>query len=365
MIRFFSDQAYLYSRDIAQSNALVRPFFRGSWINENSPSWKKQYIEYEKDANSFFKLTKLEEADYFILPDDWRSVSGEVWYNKKNKDAESLNFKFANLARRAGKPLIIFFGGDLSSRNISIKDAYVFRHSCYTSRRKSKDFVWPAFCEDLLSVYCDGKVQLRGKSHVPTVGFCGLVKDSSWKMKSKNLIFHMYTLATYGQLEYPPAQGHVLRRKALEMLSKSSMVKTNFIIRNRMVFLGESKKGASQHVIDYRSEFVENLLGSDYIFCCRGAGNFSNRLFESLCCGRIPILVNTDCALPYDFRIDWKKYCIWVEESEMHLIAEKVAAFHEKLSEQEFIDLQIECRNLWEEWLSTKGYFSKFYLHFQ
>lgn len=77
-----------------------------------------------------------------------------------------------------------------------------------------------------------------------------------------------------------------------------------------------------------RYEFVKNMQESDYIINCRGSGNYSHRLIETLCCGKIPIFIDTDCVLPYDSAINWKNYCIWVEENEVPFIAEKVLDFH-------------------------------------
>jgi len=88
-------------------------------------------------------------------------------------------------------------------------------------------------------------------------------------------------------------------------------------------------------------------------------------LYETLSFGRIPIFINTDCVLPYDFAIDWKKYCVWVDESELPFIADKVADFHNALAPQEFEDLQYECRRMWEEWLSPEGFFDNFYRHLE
>jgi hypothetical protein len=34
-------------------------------------------------------------------------------------------------------------------------------------------------------------------------------------------------------------------------------------------------------------------------------------------------------------------------------------------SPPEFVDLQHECRRLWQEWLSPEGFFANFYRHFQ
>ena len=95
----------------------------------------------------------------------------------------------------------------------------------------------------------------------------------------------------------------------------------------------------------------------------RGTGNFSMRFYETLCLGRIPIFVDTDCVLPYDFSLDWKQHCVWIDRSEIPFIAEKVADFHAALSPDDFIDLQRGNRELWEERLSTEGFYSHFYEH--
>ena len=100
------------------------------------------------------------------------------------------------------------------------------------------------------------------------------------------------------------------------------------------------------------------MMDSDYVLCSRGFGNYSYRLYESLACGRIPVFVDTDCVLPYDFVIDWKRYCVWVDQSDLDSIPDRVAEFHDDLSPQQFEDLQLECRRLWEKWLAPEGFFA-------
>ena len=83
-------------------------------------------------------------------------------------------------------------------------------------------------------------------------------------------------------------------------------------------------------------------------------GNFSHRLYETFICGRIPIFVNTDCVLPFDGLthspgIDWKRYMVWCEESEVHAIGDIVADFHARLTPEAFLELQRDGRRLWEE----------------
>ncbi|PMB11082.1 exostosin, partial [Fischerella thermalis CCMEE 5282] len=74
--------------------------------------------------------------------------------------------------------------------------------------------------------------------------------------------------------------------------------------------------------------------------------------------------VDTDCVLPYDFKIDWKKYCVWVYSKDLPQIAEKVAEFHNNLSPEQFVELQYDCRQIWKDWLSYEGFFNNFWQHF-
>lgn len=51
-----------------------------------------------------------------------------------------------------------------------------------------------------------------------------------------------------------------------------------------------------------------------------------------------------------DRMIDWKRYKVWIDESEIDDVGERVSQFHAALSPDSFRDLQQECRRLWEEW---------------
>ena len=359
-LKIFSDQKYLLDAEGIKPHEILRPFWSKKTNNPDYP-WLNNCDDYIEIGKSFFDMVSLEEANFAIMPDNWKTVTGEVWHASTNKAAEELYTQFAQLARQAKKPLIVFIEGVCASEDIPFKDAFIFRTADFQSKRKTRNFAYPAFCEDLVKYYLNNKLIIRQKSKIPRIGFCGLIKQNTLKTRIKATIYFLYRLYQRKPIIYTPILGHVLRSKIIEIISKSPLVEDNFIIRDQMVFLG---KNDFDNMYKSRVEFVNNIVTSDYVLCCRGAANTSVRLFETLCCGRIPIFVNTDCVLPYDFAIDWKKYCVWVEEKELPYIADKVAEFHDKLSPQEFIDLQYECRKLWKEWLSCEGFFSKFHLHF-
>jgi hypothetical protein len=100
-----------------------------------------------------------------------------------------------------------------------------------------------------------------------------------------------------------------------------------------------------------RQRFAGNILGNDYTLCVRGAGNFSTRFYETLSAGRIPLMIDTRCVLPFADRIDWQRHCVIVAERDIDRAGEILAEFHAGLSPEAFRRLQVENRRLWEEWL--------------
>jgi Exostosin family len=358
-LKIFSDRQFIPNG--SQPISMLQPFWTEP-LSADSPPWLRGSEDYAKVSHALFQVVNSpEEADVIVQPFDWLTIRGNTWTAQINQAALELALQFADMAKKAGKPLMIFFSSDCSHEEIPIKDAFVFRQSLLASRRTSKDFSLTAIYEDLMKYYLGNHLPIRPKPDKPIVGFNGFANQSSWKIKLKE-IAHLGTALTKGNLGFLPYQGHLLRSEAMKYLSNSSLVETNFVIRDRMVFFETNDVEQQMKV---RLEYTHSLVESDYILCCRGRGNFSIRLFEALCCGRIPVLVNTDCVLPYDFAIDWKKYCVWVESKNLSQIAQKVATFHRNLSPEDFVKRQQECRQLWETWLSTDGFFRNFHTHFQ
>ena len=103
-------------------------------------------------------------------------------------------------------------------------------------------------------------------------------------------------------------------------------------------------------------EFYRNILESDYTVCLRGGGNFSKRFYETLAMGRIPLFINTDCNLPFEEEIDWRRYCLFVESNDLGSLNRRISAHYESLTDQGLTQLQMDCRRIWEEWLTFGGF---------
>lgn len=321
-----------------------------------------RFDNYEKEGKEFIELTSLEESDACLLP---------IRYTEKENDEEFENSikAFADQAGASGKKTFVFLSSDVDYFDVKIKNSIIFCNTLYQSKRKSNEHGFTFFFEDFISKYYNNQLPIRIKQPVPTIGFCGFApplaqKFGKYKVKEA-LRLGMNYLGI--MKSFPSISAHSYRVRALLSVLRSKKVKNNFIIRSNFGFggpVGGLYPGGVKELNDsFREGYVKNIIDSDYTLCVRGYGNNSIRFFEALCCGRIPVFVNTDCVLPFDFMIDWKKYCVWVEESEIHKIPEKVLAFHQKLSDKEFTDLQIAIRNIWKEYFTPEGFYKNLYLH--
>jgi Exostosin family len=357
--RVFSDRSYLHS-DIPHV-VLLYPFWGKNPEDPNAPD-SGRFDQYQSSGQNMFEMTSLQESECAVLPFAWEhAVRDTALFDTARR--------FCERARSHGRKTAIFFVSDLSTP-VDIEDSVIFRTSSFRSRRRQNEYAVPGWSEDFVDRYLGGRLPVRDKPIRATVGFCGLIAKegrSKWRdvLGRSNRI--RLACGTGQRFETPSNQGHILRGEAIEILRSARGIDTNFVVRKE--FLGGSigpdgrtDMSIQRHV---RAEFLQNLIDSDYALCVRGAGNFSYRLYEAMSLGRIPIFVDTDCVLPYDFHVDWKQYCVWVDSTDLPSIGEKIADFHAGISAARFRELQHACRELWQNWLSPEGYFANLYRHFE
>lgn len=292
------------------------------------------------------RVDNIDEADFVALPKVWSVYA-------TSRELNEPMALFAQ-ARRAGKPFLVWHTGDLNPI-LPFGEALVMVNAVDRERRPPNWFVAPRFFEDPASTYSSLEADHRAKQLKPRIGFCGYAATNPFKLSYSvldNLRFHAMHAAGRTAYQPPPViPATVLRARVLNTLSRSSSVETSFVIRSRY-------KTGTTH------DFYANILDTDYTVCIRGYGNWSVRLYETLACGRIPIFIDTDCGLPFDHVIDWKHYCVWVPTGDISHAAEYAAEFHSRLSPKDFRARQRECRQLWADRLTLRGFLSHFHEHF-
>jgi len=326
---------YVSRRDLLPHDRYVSMLYPYWGLVPESPGYMDagRFDEYAKLGGVLFTLVdSLAEADAALLPFEWKPASPEHI---------GIARRLAQEAAHYGKRVIIFFNND-SSEEIPIDNAVIFRTSFYRSTRRSNEFAVPGWSVDFMMRYLDGNLPVRQKTDTPVIGYCGYV-DYDYRSPA-TMLMHGLRLAMGKKLKI----GAPIRGNAVRVLRCDRRIRTNFVCR--IGFRGTGGEAV-------RRKYVCNIVESDYALVTRGTGNFSYRLYELMCCGRIPVFIDTDCVLPFDHIIDWKKYCVWVDSKKLDSLGDSIVEFNNKLTCDEFEDLQISIRRLYEEWISPVGFY--------
>jgi hypothetical protein len=245
----------------------------------------------------------IEECDYVLLPPTPLGIT---------RTKCLLEWKpLIQEAKKYGKKVIMMLGDDSESPFPISKDlGIVFRCSGFSSESEDNIRGLPTTNSDIF----------RGK-YLPkqlSIGFCGKITHPKRKLLVETF------------MEQFPEECDISIR-----------------LQPRGNNIPENRKG-----------YFKNLHNNLYGLCARGGGNFSFRLGELLMMGRIPILLDTDCLLPFRESIPYETNCIFITENDLPRVREIVTDFHERHSEEDLIRIQKENRSLWEEYFTPEGIFN-------
>ena len=175
------------------------------------------------------------------------------------------------------------------------KHTQLFRTSLLRSQQQPNEHVLPAHLNYSFSCHfrytnATPLPHVR-RTPIPRVGFCGC------------------------------ASSHASRKTVCTVFQKDARIATQFI--DTLSFI--KTKQNRQHYYDL---YYNNMLDNDFILCCRGAGNWSIRLYETMCAGRIPVVLDTDIVFPKELHIDWNNLII--VDTTAQGLADKVVEWHQR-----------------------------------
>lgn len=320
------------------------------------PTGHDAYTRYRRAGEDFQRLAAPGDADVALLPFDGSYLlSKDPSVASKAREAAR---RFASTAAGSGLRVLVLVN-DESTAPIGIDGAVVLRNALDRRRRPPGDFAMPGWFDDYVTEYLGGSIVVRDKAEVPTVGFCGQAATGGPRLPRRVKLLAIGALKSAG-VHVAHSDGVYLRRRAMMALEAHPGLRTDFIVRNKVfgdMVVDEAMKAK------VRREYYDNLVGSDYVLSVRGFSNYSFRFFEAMSVGRIPVLIDTDCVLPYDFLHDYRESCVIVPEGEIDRVGDHVLRFHGRLSPEDFRELQRRIRRFWEEWLSPEGFFRHVPLH--
>lgn len=308
--------------------------------------------KFGRRATNFAIVDSRDDADAFILPVSWNRLRPA---DRVAADA------LARDAARQGLPIVIWGEGD-HELVVPYRNAILVQSGLHASRRRVHRGALerPSIFGDLVETYFDGVLPTLPKEPRARIGFCGYASTRLRVVAMERLRWTgARVLDVAGRSRVvPPRPGSVgLRARMLETFRRSSEVDTDFIVRNRYR-AGVRGDAISDPAHALRMEFIRNLVDSPYTLCVRGTGNFSKRLYEALCCGRIPVLLDTDSVLPFEDDLAWDAVCVRVPEADREQAPTILARWHAAQHPDHFQTLQHRARQLWLRHLSSDGYFT-------
>lgn len=96
--------------------------------------------------------------------------------------------------------------------------------------------------------------------------------------------------------------------------------------------------------------FRDVLVRSQFVLCPRGVSASTIRLFEAMEAAAVPVVVSDDCQLPAG--PNWESFCIFVKESEVATIPERVEAWKDTAREK-----GMAARAAWKKYFSEEASF--------
>lgn len=294
----------------------------------------------------FEVVESIEEADFVVVPNSTRHLTPSFMAHVGEARA---------LAEAHHKPLILFISGDLSFR-LHIDNAIVFKPSIYAHGKRWGEITSAPLARDLST---ETPLVWRQKSEKPSVSFCGYAGFPHIKTRIKYEVVNAGLNLASVVLGRPDLRarkrGIYFRRKGLALLGADSRIDTRFVIRNAFFH----QAGVDNDPVRMHQEFLSNMSDTDFVLCPKGDGNYSIRFFETLSLGRIPILIDTDMALPLEGELDYSKFVLRIPHTELHTLPDRVVELYSSLSSEEFKAMQQAARDAYVHYLRQDKFYSR------
>jgi hypothetical protein len=253
-------------------------------------------------SNLFLFVDRPEEADFLFHPADrdYFTESNRYW-----------TFELLRMGGALKKPLLVFNNED---QGVPLDGFFNIMHSGHRDWRFNgiASPGWSPLTPDLRRIPLP--ITLRKK---PRIVFCGSSHTAE------------------------------IRRQAVAAL-KATKLDKEVIERPKYFYCMFEPNSMAER--EGKIDFLRTMAECDYNFCVRGYANTAYRMFETLCAGRIPVVVDTGTLLPRPELEEWGLCCT---VTDLNAIERTVLDHWQTVD----LDYFARCRQFWAEYLSVPAWF--------
>lgn len=278
----------------------------------------------------FQLVSRLSEADVVLCAHDISEHPAAAWEVSE--------------AARTNQKSAFFHSQSDDIRPTSAIHGVVYRSSIQATNRKSYERIATGCVPDLTLERPAHMPEWTAWTERPTLGFMGHVTNG-------------FRSLGYLQRGWQHFHGFRLRDRVLRAFENSDLAVTSFT--RRSTNLGPPLAGVAGDELRraMRDAYVASVFSSTYSLCVRGAGNWSYRFFEALSAGRIPVLIDTDCALPLEEAVPWDQHICRIPFKALSDAPRILAEFHGSLQPEGHAKIQVANRKLWKDLLAPEKFF--------
>ncbi len=336
---------------------------------EHQGTWRDTFCHGMDFGASYVLVDDVAQSDFILFPYAWDSEFSDRW-GPENKRIEQ--------ASRHWKVPVVCHGetGDVlhpAQAALPFVNGVYLSQTLVRSRKPSHALGASYFIPDCRAHYARDPAPLE-VSNNPSVGFCGVAAPFQTE-NNKTRVFDCLRLGLTYLTQFgvdPEALArrfknntkHAYRVRLIQQFKKNSVIECDFSLR-KVGGLVDNSYTNKKDTDAYNVDFYRNLETNLYNICCRGTENYSVRFYETLCMGRIPIIVDTDMVLPFDDRIDYRKHCVWIDRKDIHRSGEILLEFHKERGPKGLVELQQANRDLWASHLSHRSYYKQLVYSFR
>lgn len=259
------------------------------------------------------------QAEAFIVPHDSRSWSEQYYRYVKSASEQKTTLYF----NRSDNPTRYKICNSISLQNTI--DPF---------RSAQKCIVIPYNVQSL------DFVGVREFKH-PIISFVGYLPRISVNRMIRSLL--------KSPLHPLKANGALVRKFGVMNLSKMK----GAIVNSRTYYGGAISQIPS--IKRHRDEFISSIVNSDFVFSPRGDANGSQRFFEALSCGRVPVVPETNIHLPKLLEHNTEAFYLTVKTLSTDL-EDNLNSFWTSLDSDSYKDIQAENRRIFREYFNYSSF---------
>lgn len=289
----------------------------------------------------------IEEVDgVIVIPNTLRNL-------QQRKQLPRI-YQEIKLARKHKKKVIVFNGGvtDYSRKGVS----YKFDTNLTASDSSmNTEMLLPNWLYDLNKGAEDFEIPV---SENPGVNFTGNI---DYNNPVTNIVKHFYFppfVVNYlarsravdvhvKNLYFKQIIARLARKKLANVLTQNCQQIHVNLVERKEPFFGLPAEEREKRKIEYRENIYKHL----YTIVIRGDGNGFFQLYEVMSAGRIPIIIDTNMALPGLINYKWEDFALIVPFNDLEHLETYILDFHHRHSHQELVEKCKLSRAAYEELL--------------